>query len=229
MKKLFLLASIVYSINCFSQDPNPLLFQTWYLRTVQSNDLAPIYDVLSIVPAISPTLTISNPLNFTGVGACNTFNGTFTNLSDSFWQYNTFTDTGMDCGITVHNQFEDNYFGFLQTSGGWYNIYPEGTGYGLVMYNPIFGQAVFQNFPLSSADFKLEQIILYPNPTKNVIFINANQLPIYEIRIINSLGQMVKIINGNFDVIDMTGLDIGVYILKMDTEVGTIIKKIFKE
>ena len=138
MKKIFILASIIYSLNCFSQDPNPLLFQTWYLRFVQSNDFAPAYDVISITPTITPTLTISNTLNFTGLGACNTFNGSFTNVDNFSWNYGSFSESGIVCSPPDHNNFEDNYFGFLQSQLGSYQIYPEGSGLVLRMDNPIF-------------------------------------------------------------------------------------------
>ncbi|MDN3677005.1 T9SS type A sorting domain-containing protein [Flavobacterium paronense] len=226
MKNLILLASLCCSINCFSQDPQ--LFQTWYLSSVQSSDLSPLTNVWQITPAITPTLTISNTLNFTGQGACNTFNGVFSSPVSNYWQTTSFSEAGTDCGVLSHNSFEDSYFGFMQ-SAAYYNIYTNGTGLGLVINNPIFGQAVFQNFPLSTTAFKLEQITLYPNPAKSVLYINTNQVAISKIQIINSLGQNVKTINNDFEVLDIADLTTGVYILKMNTELGTINKKISKE
>jgi len=229
MKHLFLLAFIICSLNCFSQDPNPQLFQTWYLRFVQSNDLAPSYDVLSITPPITPTLTISNTLDFTGVGACNTFNGGFTNVTNYSWQPAPFSESGLDCGTAIYNQFEDGYFYFLQSSLGYYQIYPEGSGMILRMDNPIFGTAIFQNFPLKTTEFVLERTTIYPNPTKSVIYISANQLVISKIQIINSLGQNVKTIIDDFGIIDISNLASAIYTLKIDTDSGTAYKKIIKE
>ena len=217
------------SVNCFSQDPNPQLFQTWYLRFVQSNDLAPSYNVSAITPSITPTLTITNTLDFTGVGACNTFNGGFTNVTNYSWQPAPFSESGLDCGTTIHNQFEDSYFSFLQSSLGYYQIYPEGSGIVLRMDNPLLGSAIFQNFPLKTAEFILERIAIYPNPTKSVIYISTNQLLISKIKIINSLGQTVKTIIDDFGSLDISNLSSGIYTLKIDTEIGTAYKKIIKE
>lgn len=229
MKNLFLLASIICSMNCFSQVPNPDLFQTWYLRFVQSNDLAPSYNVLAIAPPIMPTLTISNTLNFSGQGACNTFNGAFTNVTNSLWQPASFSETGLDCGTTTYNQFEDSYFSFLQSSIGFYQIYPEGTGQVLRMDNPIFGTALFQNFTLKTADFEFERIVLYPNPAKAVLYLSTNQLVLSKIQIINALGQNVRTLNSDFEVIAISELPSALYTLKIDTEIGTVYKKFIKE
>lgn len=227
MKYIVTLISILCSMNCFSQDPDPQLFQTWYLRTVQSNDFAPIHYVAQITPAISPTLTISNTLDFNGHGACNTFSGTATATS-SEWQTTLFSESAVDCGIPIHNEFEDNYFAFMQ-GAAYYQIYPEGSGLVLMMGTLLFGQAVFQNFPLSTTDFKLEQLAIYPNPAKEVLYINAEQVIISKIQIINSLGQNSKTINESFEAVAISDLASGIYIVQIDTELGTINRKIIKE
>ncbi len=73
MKYLFLSISIICSINCIAQDPNPDLFQTWHLTSVMIDDLAPLYIVSEIDPPIQPYVTIEGNLSFSGQGACNTF------------------------------------------------------------------------------------------------------------------------------------------------------------
>ena len=79
MKYLLVLISIIYSINCFGQEPNPELFQTWYLYSVMASDASPDpYIVSEINPTIIPSLTIVEDLTFSGIGACNSFNGIFT-------------------------------------------------------------------------------------------------------------------------------------------------------
>jgi hypothetical protein len=228
MKHLFLLAMIC-SMNCFSQNANPDLFQTWYLVNVQGSDLSPLYTVSSISPSITPTLTIYNTFEFEGVGACNTFNGAYTNVTDSSWNYGSFSQSDSDCGNVIHNQFEDNYFSFFQTFIGFYQIYSDGTGQVLSMQNPIFGGAVFRNYQLNTNDRVLEQIKIYPNPSKSVIYCNANQLEISKIQIINSLGQNVKTKINDFDVIDISELSPALYSLKIETEKGTVYKKIIKQ
>ncbi len=72
-------------------------------------------------------------------------------------------------------------------------------------------------------------IVLYPNPAKATISLNFNQLVVSEIQIINSLGQYVKTINDDFETIPVADLPAGIYILRIDTEWGTINRKIIKE
>jgi hypothetical protein len=226
---LFFLVWINCGLNCFSQEPNPELFQTWYLINVQSSDLEPLFNVLAFQPTIEPTLTISNTLDFTGVGACNTFNGGFTNLDSSSWQSAPFSASGLDCGTAINNQFENSYFSFLQSYVGFYQIYPQASGLLLRMDNLIFGSATFLNYSLKTSDFELQQIAIYPNPAKTLIHISTNQLMISKIQIINSLGQNVKTIIDNFENIDISGLSSAFYTLRIDTALGTTYKKIIKE
>ena len=228
MKNLAVVVLLICSINCFAQNPNPELFQTWYLRFVQSSDLSPAFNVYTIVPAITPTLVISNTLNFTGTGACNTFSGVFTSTFSGQLQTNSFTPTTLLCGSQIHNSFEGSYFGFMQFAGQ-YQIFPEGTGSILVMNNPIFGQAVFQNFPLATPDFELEKIAIYPNPSNDVFYLNSNQVVLTKIEVINSLGKLVKTINDGFEALAISDLSTGIYLLKINTTLGTINKKIIKK
>lgn len=44
MKKSLLLLLVIFSANCFGQNPDPNLFQTWYLSFLQLSDGArPFY------------------------------------------------------------------------------------------------------------------------------------------------------------------------------------------
>lgn len=231
MKNLLVLISIFWTINSFSQNPNPDLFQTWYLRYVHSNDLSTPYTVSGIVPSIAPTLTISSNLTFTGTGACNTFNGSYTELSDTSWtsQFGSFSEQGLTCSTPLLDTFEDSYFSFLESQIGWYQITPQGNGLTLIMNNPIFGQALFQNFALQTNEFYSDAIEIAPIPSNSKIYLNFKQIPISKIQIINLLGQKLKNIMNNFEEIDISELSSGSYILKIYTDTGIITKKIIKE
>lgn len=228
MKKALLLLLLIGSITCFSQSPNPDLFQTWYLRYVQANDLMPAYTISEITPTVTPTLTILNTLEFSGVGDCNTFTGSFTNVTNDEWGTGVFAQTQIICNIQPWGGFEGGYFGFLNTQGGWYQIMPEGNGLVLMMYNPIFGSAIFQNFSLKTTSFDSESIALYPNPSSGIVNLDYKQLQVSKIQVVNSLGQLVKTQSNTFEVIDIAAVLPGVYILKIDTDRGIIEKKIIK-
>lgn len=232
MKHLFVLASIICSVNCFSQDPNPELFQTWYLSSVTSYDSSPGYGVRYIDPAITPTLSISTSpatLVFTGTGACNTFNGGFISFLPGQLQTVGFTPTALVCSSEIHNSFEASYFGVLQNVTQ-YQIAHLSTGaVFLIIFNPPFGEAMFQNFPLSTTEFDIEKIAIYPNPGNSIISLNSNQVAVLKIEVINSYGQIVKTINDDFESINVSDLSSGIYMLKINSELGMINKKFIKE
>jgi hypothetical protein len=96
------------------------------------------------------------------------------------------------------------------------------------MYNPVFGSAVFTNLKLDVNDFDFSQMTIYPNPIESNFTLKSDKLKISRIQIINSFGQNVKTIQNEFSNIDISNLNLGVYILKIDTEFGILHRKIIK-
>jgi len=226
MKKLTIIISVLYSLNCFSQEPNPLLFQTWYLSQ-HVGDFSPSFNVSEIDPPITPTLTISDDLNFTGEGACNGFFGSFSNMTSDYLDTSNLVSTLSICGSQTHELFELNYFDFLRYPV-YYNIYPQGQDYTLILSSPLMAYEIFQNFPLNTTEFDSEKITIYPNPTDATIYLNLKQLLASKIEVVNSIGQIVKTIDSDFDALNIADLNSGVYILRIDTNMGIINKKIVK-
>ncbi|QBZ98665.1 T9SS type A sorting domain-containing protein [Flavobacterium sangjuense] len=230
MKHIITLISILFSINCYSQTPNPALFQTWYLYDYYSTDDNIHHPVSAITPVISPNLTFTEAsLSFSGIGACNSFNGTFSTPFDDVVQFSNFSATLLLCGYSSHTSFEGAYFSFMQSGGGQYFISGTGDNMSLVISTPIFMNYVFGNSPLHSPNFDLKQTTVYPNPVDSKLFVDSQNNAIVKIEIFNSLGQKLKTINSGFDVIDMTNFARGIYILKIDSSLGMINKKIVKE
>ncbi len=217
----------IFTINGLAQNPNPELFQTWYLNFVQESDAAPIYHVSEIEPTITPTLIILENQNFNGQGACNSFNGTFSIPSSNSIETIAFTNSTDECSIPIHNSFENSYFGFMQTLI-YYEIITEGDGLVLTLGGSIFGQAVFKNYTLSSDDFDLNRIKVYPNPSSSFIFVNSPNNDIAKIEFFNSYSQSIKTVKNDFETIDISNLSSGVYIMKIYTEHGIMNKKIIK-
>lgn len=226
MKQLLLSISIICSINCFAQEPNPDLFQTWYLYSVRVSDGQPPYIVSEIEPTITPSMTIMENLTFNGIGACNSFNGTFFNFD--YLNTDQLSNSTNDCGVEIHNSFEKEYFEFMQLADG-YSISSVDNGMVLYIGTPIFGQAVFKNFPLKTTKFELHKIEVYPNPTSSFIHLKSGNSLITKIELLNSLGQSIKIIESQFDTIDITDLSDGLYIMKIDSKLGTLTKRIIKK
>ena len=78
---------------------------------------------------------------------------------------------------------------------------------------------------LSTDNLLNNNITIYPNPVKDLININTS-LTILEVEIYDVLGKRLNYIKVNNRKIDVSGVNSGVYILKIKTEIGIILKKI---
>ncbi|PHR13747.1 MAG: hypothetical protein COA40_04185 [Aequorivita sp.] len=70
---------------------------------------------------------------------------------------------------------------------------------------------------------------MYPNPIIDFLYIkNYNLLIIKEIEIISTSGGKLKSLFTDFNKIDFKSFSAGVYYLKIQTSIGTVIKKVIK-
>jgi len=227
MKKLLLSLLIsFFSFQGIAQDPDPELFQTWYLYELFYQDPGEFWETYLIEPPISPYITISETLDFQGEGACNSFNGSYEWTSEFGMMATSFNATTDDCGFSIHNTFEDDYFGFM---GEWwyYDISEDGDGLRLSIYQPLDPYAVFKNYPLSTSDFYLNKIKIYPNPVQDVLNISAEDLNIESIKIFSLQGTLIKEVSVQ-DSLYVGELSAGMYFLKITSEGKTTIKKFIK-
>lgn len=73
-------------------------------------------------------------------------------------------------------------------------------------------------------------IKLYPNPVKDVLQIqNINNVNIKKIEVYNLLGKRLQLIKNPINKINISNLSEGVYLLKIDTAKGNIMKRIMKK
>lgn len=81
---------------------------------------------------------------------------------------------------------------------------------------------------LGVEDFELleNQISLYPNPVKGVLFVDTPEnLIVNRISIYNILGTKIKSFSTDFESLDFSNLNFGMYFLEFDTDKGSITKK----
>lgn len=220
MKTLLYLLHFSISTISFAQDPQ-LFENDWYLYEVMGTDLGTLYEVSLIEPSITPTLSISEDLTFNGVGACNTFNGLYKFIAPGEFNTMNFTQTMDDCGIGQHNNFEDEYFGFI--AGGYsYTITEDSEGKILTLENAIFGYATFKSYPLSVSDFQKNRFQVYPNPAKNELFLTSlNNSGNLKLKIFNLESRLLTNLNlENQTSMDVSNLDSGIYFLNIEDENG---------
>ena len=82
---------------------------------------------------------------------------------------------------------------------------------------------------LSLEDESLAQSLsFYPNPVHDFLTIESN-IPLTKVEIYSILGNKVKDINSNFNSIPMDALSTGIYIVRIQSKNGYVIKKLIKE
>ena len=82
------------------------------------------------------------------------------------------------------------------------------------------------NSTLSIDDFSTENINIFPNPTDNILTVESDSR-LKSISVINTLGQLVMKSSNN--IINVSKLTAGMYILNIETEAGISTRKIIKE
>lgn len=86
---------------------------------------------------------------------------------------------------------------------------------------------------LSINDFNLSKIKMYPNPVVDFLTIETKEMDLFNIEILNSLGQKITATrlnsNSGSEIIDLSYLKNGIYFVKINLQNGeSIIKKISK-
>ena len=78
----------------------------------------------------------------------------------------------------------------------------------------------------------LDAIIVYPNPTDNQINISSPSTYLKTIEVFDVRGRRLSEEideEQNFVTLDVNKLETGIYFVKIDTEAGSVTKKIIKE
>lgn len=98
------------------------------------------------------------------------------------------------------------------------------------VWGPVFRNVISVQTTLGTADLDLKNVVLYPNPVKDILNINLDK-NITAVALYNVLGQEVlaKFFNSNEIAFDISSLTSGTYFVKVvaDNQVKTI--KVIKE
>jgi len=227
MKKLILLFIICsFNFQGYAQDPD--LYQTWYLNSI-NGEFETIY-VFEIEPEITPNITITESLNFTGEGACNTFTGTI-NFLDPNLEFQNFNNSIFDCIYESHIDLEYSYFSFFQTESIIsYTIATENGIQYLTLDNQIFEGLSFSNQLLATLDIFKTSVSIFPNPVSEKLVINSKDFSIDHITIYSISGKKViesfKIENNTVDVSELSK---GMYFIEVSTSERKTTKKFIKK
>ena len=112
----------------------------------------------------------------------------------------------------------------LGVAGEWNDVDHTNTLYFVVEYSGIIG--------IVDSDFNFNSVKVYPNPVKDLLIIESVILDLNDVIIINSLGENVKTIrvnNSSSIKIDLSDLDAGTYLIKINSISGrSTIRKFVK-
>jgi hypothetical protein len=91
--------------------------------------------------------------------------------------------------------------------------------------------ACFKGIETAIQQSNSQEIKIYPNPTREKLYFESNDYRIDQLKILDITGKKVKIM-GNLDkkaIIDMSGFDNGIYLIRIATDKGMITKKVIKK
>ncbi len=206
-------------------DPNPNLFNTWYIISIDT--VWGDFVVDEIVPSIDPYLIISEDLSFTGYAACNSYEGTFDIPSGESWISTSFSTSPEHCDIQILKNFEYAYFDFIQESG-YYSINSVSDGLELTLTRANGDEAIYRNFILSTPDTETDLFSIVPNPVSDTFRVDIPEtLNLVSVEILDIHGRTVEYSAGS-ESMNISAYPSGIYFVRISTSEGKQIQKLIK-
>lgn len=156
--------------------------------------------------------------------------------SQSSFSIEYYSQTMENCVSSENLTFENKYFNefFLLNENPIeeivynYSFSQVGTDMLLTIENAIGYQAIYRNDFLSSNTFKSKDLAIYPNPSENHFSIEGvENLTIEHLQVYDLQGNLVKTFNHKSENrYDISALNSGVYILKINKEKATFVQKL---
>ena len=241
MKNIFLSIVALFCTIVHSQNNTaPLLGTTWYLTSIDENNVThhiPSYNGFAQwLFQISPTEIggIPSADNLSGE-YCFAFNGPIIVENNSF----TFIDSQFAVTLNMCDWLSTSELNLMNKQVAFYQnnlqdsfqfqINNLGADSELVITNVIGNKAYYNNIPteeyLSTEKFALEsQIIVYPNPAKQKLFISTPEnIPTKSIKVYSFDMKEIGVINGK--TIDVSSFSSGIYIIAIEFNGKKVYKK----
>ena len=210
--------------------PVPSLLDTWYLSSIEY-DSGDIIDIASINPAIAPDLKIYPSLEMEGIGDCNGFGGSFEyDATNETLTTLNFYATLLICDEeSIENEYINFFADEMPISYSLRNDFEWNKE--LVLEHPKLDYLlIFNEIPLlSSPDFTISDITVYPNPVSDRLYISSENSVIEKIIVYSINGKILieKIVETNS--IDVSGLSKGIYFIGLISSEGKSIQKFIKK
>lgn len=132
-----------------------------------------------------------------------------------------------DPGNNPFSGFKSTVTGEILSTNEPYIVFAGTSGGGTFGANLYFDK---QSSTLSTVDFDLADIQVYPNPTNDILTVKASQ-SIDQIEIYNYMGQLLKTIKPNTTIAEVTmdSFAAGIYLVKISSQEKSITHKIIKK
>jgi len=235
MKNLFLILSILCTMQSFAQDPQ-LLDTTWYLDYLFMNSEEfhpPGEEGEATVIPMDISLVDFNTV-VCDSHACNDID--FNGGNDSFTLISCVTGI-FGCEFNENEGYQNLYFydffnaDFPPNSFN-YLIETVGDKKTLTLTNSDGDQAIYSDQILAVNDERLVDVGVYPNPVNDILTLSSPSNEILSIHIYSINGKKVYSFENKsqgLNEINVIDLDSGIYFLKILTDVGELAKKIIKK
>ena len=196
-------------------EPDPLIFQTWYLYEV-GVDLGGSQILYG--PDV-PRITIAPDFTFTGVNGAVNFDGNFIYGENFVVDFKLVLENLSDPNTGIPDLID-----FLPLS-----CYVETENF-LIESFPGFYSAFRNTITLGSPQFNKQTVIIYPNPVQDKLVLKSSINDFDSVSIIDFNGRLIMTVSTtNLNEIDVSNLNAGIYFLKIESSNGISVKKFIKE
>jgi endo-1,3(4)-beta-glucanase len=72
------------------------------------------------------------------------------------------------------------------------------------------------------------EIFVYPNPVTNILTVDSKDSMISKVEIYSILGKKIQVLHAGFKTIKMHNLATGLYIVRIYSKKGVVLKKVYK-
>jgi hypothetical protein len=209
--------------------PNPLLFQTWYLYRVDEDMGNPIF----YNGPNPPQFTVNPDFNYTGIEGCSLISGNFILADDPDYEFllqakDYFQDTS-NCppGPVGYALIDLHDNGILHC-----DISTDSQGIDYLTYSAstVFSYSFRNELILSTPENNLSDLTIFPNPAQNKLIIQSTNNDFASVSISDINGRIINSIkNLTSSEIDVSALNSGMYFITITSSPeGRITKKFIK-
>jgi hypothetical protein len=234
MKKLlvFSLCSILQTANA---QPPELMETNWFVDHIVLDGVTYLSPIIGVNGVVNPNIEFDETISFAVLDP----------ESDSFFsdiiydpndQEFTFTEPHITLpGCNLYCDFAMKYFellagDFLDVHFTYEILITDAGNLFLVLTDDAGNQAFYQDTPiLGVSDLSQPKLIIYPNPTSNLLFISSERAVIQKIAAYNLGGKVVIEASENLTQLDVTKLPAGIYFAEITSAEGIVIQKFIKK